>query len=34
MTQQDWLKNMIEGQVDFTREISQTYTTTARSLLK
>jgi hypothetical protein len=34
MTQQEWLKSLIEAQVDFTREVSQTYTTTARGLLK
>ncbi len=34
ITQQDWLRNLIEAQVDFAREISNTYTTTARSLLK
>lgn len=34
MTQQEWLKSLIEAQVDFTREASQAYTTAARGLLK
>jgi hypothetical protein len=34
MTQQEWLKSLIEAQVDFTREVSQAYTTAARGLLK
>ena len=34
MTPQEWLKNLIETQVKFTRELSNSYTTTARSLLK
>ena len=34
MTQQEWLKGLIEAQTDFARELSQTYTTTARNLLK
>ena len=34
LSQQDWLRNLIEAQVDFAREISNTYTTTARSLLR
>jgi hypothetical protein len=34
LTQQEWLKGLIEAQVDVTRELAGTYTTTARSLLK
>jgi hypothetical protein len=34
LTQQEWLKNLIEAQADFTRELTSSYTTTARSLLK
>ncbi len=34
LTQQEWLKSLIEAQVDFTREVAQSYTTAARSLLK
>ena len=34
MTEQEWLKSLIEAQVDFTRELTNTYATTARSLLK
>ena len=34
MSQQEWLKGLIEAQTDFARELSRTYTTTARSLLK
>jgi hypothetical protein len=34
LTQQEWLKGMIEAQTDFTREIAKSYTSTARSLLK
>ena len=34
MTQQEWLKNLIETQADFTRELTSSYTGTARSLLK
>ncbi len=33
-TQQEWLKNMIEAQADFTRELTSSYTSTARTLLK
>jgi hypothetical protein len=33
-TQQEWLKNLIETQADFTREVTSSYTSTARSLLK
>ena len=34
MTQQEWLKGLVETQVDFTREVTSSYTSTARSLLK
>jgi hypothetical protein len=34
LTQQEWLKSLIEAQVDITREVAGSYTTTARSLLK
>lgn len=34
LTQQEWLKGVIEAQVDVTRELAGSYTTTARSLLK
>lgn len=34
LSQQEWVRNVVEAQVDFAREISNTYTTTARSLLK
>jgi hypothetical protein len=34
LTQQEWLRNLIEAQVDFAREVSNSYTSTARSLLK
>jgi hypothetical protein len=34
LTQQEWLKSLIEAQVDITRELTGSYTTTARSLLK
>jgi hypothetical protein len=34
LTQQEWLKSLIEAQVDITREFAGSYTTTARSLLK
>jgi hypothetical protein len=33
-TQQDWLKNLIEAQADFAREVTSSYTSTARTLLK
>lgn len=33
-TQQEWLKNLIDTQADLTREITSSYTSTARSLLK
>ena len=34
MTQQEWLKDLIEKQADVTRQITSSYTSTARSLLK
>jgi hypothetical protein len=34
LTQQEWLKSLIEAQVDVTKEIASSYTTTARSFLK
>jgi hypothetical protein len=34
LTQQEWLKNVIEAQADITREITTSYATAARSLLK
>jgi hypothetical protein len=34
LTQQEWIKNLIEAQVDFTREVAGSYSTAARSLLK
>jgi hypothetical protein len=34
LTQQEWLKNLIEAQTDFARELTDSYTTAARSLLK
>jgi len=34
LTQQEWLKGLIEAQVDIARELTGSYTTTARSLLK
>ena len=34
MTQQEWLKDLIEKQADVTREVTSSYTSTARSLLK
>jgi hypothetical protein len=33
LTQQEWLKNVIEAQADLIREVSSSYTTAARSLL-
>jgi hypothetical protein len=33
-SQQEWLKNLIETQVDLTRELADSYTATARSFLK
>jgi hypothetical protein len=34
LTQQEWLKNVIEAQADITREITTSYATAARSFLK
>jgi hypothetical protein len=34
MTQQDWLKDLIEKQADVTRQVTSSYTSTARNLLK
>lgn len=34
LTQQEWLKNPIETQAEFARELTDSYTTAARSLLK
>jgi hypothetical protein len=34
LSQQEWLKNLIEAQIDFSREIANASATTARSLLK
>ena len=33
-TQQEWLKSLIEAQVDFSKELAGSYTATARSFLK
>jgi hypothetical protein len=33
-TQQEWLKNLLEAQADFARELTSSYTSTARTLLK
>ena len=33
-TGQDWLKSIAEAQTDFARELTHTYTSTARTLLK
>ncbi len=33
-TQQAWLRDLIEAQADFTRELAGSYTSTARTLLK
>jgi hypothetical protein len=33
-TQQEWLKTLLEAQADIARELTGTYTSTARSLLK
>lgn len=33
-TQQEWLKNLIEAQAEFARELTSSYTSTARTLLK
>jgi len=34
LTQQEWLKNVVEAQTDLAREVASSYTSTARSLLK
>ena len=34
LSQQEWLKNLIEAQANFGRELAGSYTTAARSLLK
>ena len=34
MTQQEWIKNLIEAQADFARELADSYKSAARSLLK
>jgi hypothetical protein len=34
LAQQEWLKNLIDAQVDITREVAGSYTTAARSILK
>ena len=34
LTQQEWLENLIEAQADFARELTDSYATAARSLLK
>ena len=34
LTQQEWLKGLIETQADFTRELTNSYTSAARSLFK
>jgi len=33
-TQQEWLRTLIEAQTDFARELADSYTTAARTLLK
>lgn len=33
-TRQEWLKNLIEAQAGFAREVTSTYTSTARTLFK
>jgi hypothetical protein len=33
-TQQEWLKSLIEAQADVARELTSSYTTAARSVLK
>jgi hypothetical protein len=33
-TQQEWLKGLIETQAEFARELTSSYTSTARSFLK
>lgn len=34
LTQQEWLKSVLEAQADITRELTASYTSAARSLLK
>lgn len=34
LTQQEWVKSLIEARADFTREFVESYTAAARSLLK
>ena len=34
VTQQEWLKSLIEAQADLTRELTISYTSAARALLK
>ena len=34
LTQQEWLKSLIEAQVDLTKELAGSYTATARTFLK
>ena len=34
LSQQEWLKSLIEAQADFAREVADSYTSAARSLLK
>ncbi|MGI8714356.1 MAG: hypothetical protein ACR2NR_14515 [Solirubrobacteraceae bacterium] len=33
-TQQEWIRGIVESQADFTRELTNTYTSTARTFLK
>ena len=33
-TQQEWVKDLIEAQTEFAREVTSSYTSTARTLLK
>lgn len=34
VAQQEWVKNLIEAQAEFARELTDSYTTAARGLLK
>jgi len=34
LTRQEWLKNIVETQADLAREVTHSYTSTVRSLLK
>jgi len=34
LSQQEWLKSLIEAQAEYARGLTESYTTTARSLLK